>query len=50
MQYLIDHGIDNATAFHIMEDVRKGIKYAKGAPRNVKEQYLPELREHKIPD
>ncbi|GHU46986.1 hypothetical protein FACS1894218_0460 [Bacilli bacterium] len=49
MQFLISKGIDNKTAFHIMEDVRKGIKYAKGVPRNIKEEYLPELTTHNVP-
>jgi DNA polymerase-3 subunit alpha (Gram-positive type) len=49
MQYLISKGIDNGTAFHVMEDVRKGIKYTKDKPSNIKSEYLPTLEQHGVP-
>ena len=42
MLYLIRHGLENGTAFKIMEDVRKG--------KGLKPEYESAMREHDVPD
>ncbi|MCQ2078283.1 MAG: hypothetical protein MJZ20_14865, partial [Bacteroidaceae bacterium] len=42
MKYLMDHGVSSKVAFDTMEKVRKGKK--------IPVEYIPELKEHEIPD